>query len=237
MRSDHAYMTLYLLPNLLYKQAPHEEQLPISVDRAVSQLQGLIAESEKEGRFYLKRFGRDSLPLMILDEHFRFENLERLLKPLKMGETWGLVSDAGLPCLADPGALLVRHARQMGIAVKACVGPSALYLSLLLSGFDGQRFAFHGYLAREENKRRAELKQLEQRALRDQATQLFMEAPYRNQTLLNAALSVLSPRTWLAVAVDLTAPTESVYTDTIENWRKKTLPELNKRPAIFLIHL
>lgn len=230
-------MTLYLLPNLLYKEADHREQLPSSVDRAVAEITGLIAEDAKEARAYLKRFGRRDLPIPLLNEHTPEKEIDALLEPLKKGETWGLISDAGLPCLADPGALLVRRAKESHIQVKAFPGPCSLLLALMLSGLEAQRFAFHGYLPREEDPRKHALKELEKRAKKEEATQLFIEAPYRNMAMLESALAILDSNTWLAVAVDLTAPTECVYSMPIHKWKTQDLPDINKRPAVFLIRV
>lgn len=228
-------MTLFLLPNLLSHEADLETQLPAGLHTIVSQLNGLIVENEKEGRLYLKRFGRRDVPLALLNEHTAPRELDGLLEPVVKGEIWGVISDAGLPCLADPGAALVRRARELGIPLKALPGPSSIPLGLLLSGLEAQRFAFHGYLPREEEQRRAQLKTLEKRSKQEKATQLFIEAPYRNQALLSSALAVLDPKTQLAVAVDLTAPTEQVFCKTVQQWKKSPLPSLDKRPALFLL--
>lgn len=226
---------LYLLPNLLYKDAPHEEQFPISIDRAVADLDGLIAEHPKEAYRYANHFQRKDLPIALLNEHTSAKELEALIVPLKNQENWGLISDAGLPCLADPGSQLVCRARELGIPVKAFIGPSSFVLALMLSGLGAQRFCFHGYLPREEEKRRKALKDLETRAKKEDATQLFIETPYRNQALLASALFVLEERTKFAVAVDLTAPCEIVYSQSIRDWKTKPLPNIEKRPAVFLL--
>ncbi len=226
---------LYLLPNLLYKEASPADQFPISVEQAVARLDGLIAEHPKEAHRYLKHFERRELPVALLSEHTSEKELEVLLLPLKNGQTWGLISDAGLPCLADPGALLVSRARELNIPVKACIGPSSIVLALMLSGLGAQRFSFHGYLPREEDKRKKALKNLEMRAKKEDATQLFIETPYRNQALLLSALSVLEEKTKFAVVIDLTAPSEIVYCQLIRDWKKRALPNIAKRPAVYLL--
>lgn len=228
-------MTLYLLPNLLFTETQDVSLLPPAGAQAVEKLQGLIAESPKEGRLYLKRFGKKELPLALLSEHTTEKEVEALVEPMKRGEVWGLVSDAGMSCLADPGALLVRKAKEAGVKIGAFCGPNSILLALLLSGMQGQRFAFHGYLPREEKERRLALKELERRARQEEATQLFIETPYRNEAVFSSALAALGPKTYLGVALDLTAETEEVHSLTIEQWKKQPPPRLNKRPAVFLI--
>lgn len=222
---------LLLLPNLLDKEAEHQHFLPISVDEAVKSINGLIAENEKEGRAYLKRFGIpvQGFPIQVLNEHT--QDVEELLVPMKNGERWGLISDAGLPVLADPGYLLVRRARMLGIVVEAFIGPSSLILALMLSGLPAQRFAFHGYFPYEPMET---LKKLEERSKEEKATQVFIEAPYRNEKVLSTLLAVLSDQTTLTVAWDLTMPTESVETYSIKDWKKRQLPNIHKHPAVFL---
>jgi 16S rRNA (cytidine1402-2'-O)-methyltransferase len=222
---------LYLLPNLLDKEADHRLFLPSSVDQAVQSLNGLIAENEKEGRAYLKRFGVpvQGFPIKLLNEHT--QEIEELLLPMKNGERWGLISDAGLPVLADPGYQLVRRARQLGIAIEAFIGPSSLILALMLSGLPAQRFAFHGYFPYEPGQT---LKKWEERSREEKATQIFMETPYRNEKALNALISTLSDSTLLCVAWDLTMPTQGVETYPIKDWKKRLLPSIHKRPAVFL---
>lgn len=227
---------LYLLPNLLGDHKGWEQFLPPPVAEAVSQLDGLIAESDQGGRSYLYRFRTKKppnlIPLALFNEHSKPGGIDFLLEPLLKGETWGLVSDAGLPCIADPGAQLVYQARQLGIAIEAFSGPSAITLSLMLSGFPGQHFTFHGYLQRDRN---AHLLQMESDSSKQNSTQLFIEAPYRNLPTLEAALQCLHPTTRLCVACDLTLPTELVLSQTIQQWRTQNRPDIRKRPAIFLI--
>lgn len=228
--------TLYLLPNLLGEQEKWEAVLPASVSNAVTQLDGLIAESEKGGRYFLRRFPLkkplQQMPIALLNEHTQDKELAHLLEPVKRGETWGVVSDAGLPCLADPGSALVLRAHQLGIRVVTFPGPSSVTHALILSGLPGQRFAFHGYLNRE---RAEHLLTLERRSQSDQATQLFIETPYRNLQTAEAALSTLSPDTLFCIAWDLTLPTECVITQPIQKWRQSALPDIHKKPAIFLL--
>jgi 16S rRNA (cytidine1402-2'-O)-methyltransferase len=231
---------LLLLPNLLGEQLHPEIFLPQSVFKAVSTIDGLIAESEKEGRLYLKKFETkkpaNEIPIALFNEHSREDELDFLLEPILAGERWGLVSDAGLPCIADPGSLLVLRAKQKGITVQAYVGPSSILLSLMLSGLPGQKFFFHGYVDREPHKRKLQIKKLEELSKKEKATQLIMEAPYRNGYLLEDLIKCLSDKTLLSVAWDLNMPTQGVVTQTIMQWRKCTLPNLAKKPAIFLFN-
>jgi len=229
-------MTLLLLPNLLGNHRHHEPYLPASVDKAVATLQGLIAESAGEGRRFLSRFAHEKkpheIPMALYNTNTPDADLDFLLEPLVKGERWGLISDAGLPCISDPGFKLVKRARQRGIAVQAFVGPSALMMSLMLSGLPGQRFTFHGYV--EQNAEA--IQRLERASLKDEATQLFIEAPFRNQAMLEHLLQHLSPKTQLCIACDLTLPTQTIETHPVEVWKKRDLPNLHKKPTMFLLY-
>ena len=224
---------LLLLPNLIGEHAHHQLFLPASVDRAVLKLDGLIAESERGGRRYLGRFETKKpaaqIPISELNKHTKEADYDFLLNPVKEGECWGLVSNAGLPCIADPGAGLVARAKQIGIVIQAFSGPSAIFLSLMLSGLPGQRFAFHGYFQQDK------LMDWANRSKQDNATQLFIEAPYRNRKTLDYLLLNLPAETQLCIAWDLTLPTQSVLTQSVANWKKSPLPNINKKPAMFLM--
>lgn len=232
---------LLLLPNLLGEQRYTDVFLPSSVAKAILSLDGLIAESETEGRRYLKRYETKKAvmdtPIALFNEHVPDDHIDFLLEPILKGERWGLVSDAGLPCIADPGAKLVHRARQRGLQVQAFVGPSSILLALMLSGLPGQKFNFNGYLNREPEKRESELQHLIKLAKNELSTQIFMEAPYRNQHTLKATITALPKNAWLCVAWDLTLPTQGVICQTIQSWEKSTLPNLEKKPAIFLFSL
>lgn len=232
---------LLLLPNLLGDHRHHQPFLPQSVDKAVATLDGLIAESEKEGRRYLGRFETKKpameIPIALLNEHTPEADLDFLLEPITKGERWGFVSDAGLPCIADPGSKLVLRARQKGILVQAFVGPSSILSALMLSGLPGQSFAFSGYLPKEPSERRQQIERLVVNAKRENATQILMEAPYRNSYTLEALLQTLPESSLLCVAWDLTMPTQGVVTNTVRGWKKTTLPSLEKKPALFLFHI
>lgn len=231
-------MTLYLLPNVLDEEA-NDVFVP-GVRETVRSLKGLIAESESEGRKFLRRFVTreelDLIQLRVLNEHTPPQDLEELLKPLVKKESWGLISDAGLPCLADPGSALVRRAHAKKIAVKAFAGPSSMVLALQLSGLEGQRFSFHGYLPREEEPLKKMLRALELRSKQDVATQLWIEAPYRSAKLAKLALEVLNPSTLFCIALSLTSPRERLATQTIAEWRKAPWT-IEKEPAVFLLQV
>ena len=230
---------LLLLPNLLVDSKHHEIFLPSSVDKAVSTLDGLIAESAGEGRRFLSRFDTkkttQNMPLALFNEHTPDSDIDFLLEPIRKGERWGLISDAGLPCIADPGAKLVARAKSSGIIVQTFVGPSSILMSLMLSGLLGQKFYFRGYLQRDELKLAREIKEIEKFSRKEQSTQIFIETPYRNEKLLQALVQHLEPETKLCIAWDLTAPTQGVITQTISQWKKSPLPNLSKKNSIYLI--
>ncbi len=231
---------LLLLPNLLGEQPHHEPYLPASVDKAVESLDGLIAESESGGRRYLKRFKTAKpaveIPIALLHKKSSQEDYDFLLEPIAAGERWGLVSDAGLPCLADPGALLVRRARQKGIAVQAFVGPSSITLALMLSGLPSQQFTFHGYFPKEQGERSRLIARLEKQSQSEGLTHLFIEAPHKNKHSLETLLTTLSDTSYLCVAWDLTLPTQGLVSAPVAQWKKSPLPNIEKKPAIFLFN-
>lgn len=235
---------LYLLPNLLGESEGHTDVLPISVDRAVKLLDHLIAESEKEGRRFLKRFAYDppktfrDIPIHLLNEHTTPKEREELLQQVAKGQNaqnWGLISDCGMPCLADPGEDFVLHARQRGVRIQTFAGPSSIMLALVQSGLGGQRFYFRGYLHREEPMRIKEIEQMQMLSSKERAVYLFIETPYRNQKLFEQLLSHLDDKTWLSVAVELTLPTEWVKTDKVVHWKKSLPPALKDRPTVFAL--
>lgn len=230
---------LLLLPNLLGDHRHHELFLPASVDKAVSTLDGLICESEKAGRRFLSRFQTKKpvleIPIAIYNEHTPDGDIDFLLEPIRQGERWGFVSDAGLPCVADPGSKIVRRARQSGIVVQAFSGPSSILLALMQSGLMGQRFAFQGYLKADEANRIKDIKRLETLSKIEKSTQIFIEAPYRNMHMMHSLMQTLDDQTWLCVAWELTTPDQGILSEPVERWKKMPLPNLDKKAAIFLI--
>lgn len=228
---------LYLLPNLLDDAVEdHTKFLPANIGEIVASLDGVICETEKLARRFLGRFKKAQLPLKVLDEHTKDEELAALLEPLEKGGTWGLLSDAGLPCIADPGAQVVKLARKKNIPVEAVIGPSSFIMALMLSGFCGQRFSFHGYLPREKEPRKVRIRALELKSRKEISSEIFMETPYRNLELLQDLFLELQPQTQLAVACDLTSPTQEVIVKSIKEWKKDPLPQINKRPCVFIIY-
>lgn len=228
-------MALILLPNVLGKVDFADWLAPV-VAKAVADLDGLIAESEQAGRRFLSAFKTKlparEVPIALMPHEWKADDIRFLLEPVKKGENWGLVSDAGMPCIADPGAQLVTAARREGLQVVGYPGPSAPLLALMLSGFSGQQFSFHGYLQRD---RKSHIAALQNRAIEDRAVQLFIEAPYRNNATLEELLRNLDGGVRLAVAWDLTTPGERVLVGTVHRWRQLQLPDLKGSPAIFMI--
>jgi 16S rRNA (cytidine1402-2'-O)-methyltransferase len=235
--------TLYLLPVGLTTPGdsandwPH--WLPAATRDTACQLTHFVVENAKTARLSLKSLGHPvvlrDLNITELPKTSDTQSIEALLAPLLAGQDLGLMSEAGCPAVADPGALLVRAAHAHGITVKPLVGPSALLLSLMASGLDGQRFAFHGYVPAREPERSAAIQMLEKESARLKQTQLFIETPYRNAALFQSLLQTCRPNTRLCIASDLSLPSESIATRTIVDWRKWETPTLDKRPTVFLL--
>ncbi|MDU1535196.1 MAG: SAM-dependent methyltransferase [Neisseria sp.] len=230
---------LYLIPTPL--GAPDTPCLLPQEQAQITGLTDFVVEAEKTARAHLKHLGITTpireLNLQTLNEHTDLKTLPELLKPLQEGRSMGILSEAGCPAVADPGANLVALAHRHGYEVRPLVGPSSLLLALMASGANGQNFAFKGYLPSEKSERIAALKSLEQRSRQQNETQLFIETPYRNDALLADALETLYPETRLCTATDLTLPTQEIISQTVAAWQKsKTLPNLKKRPTIFVLH-
>lgn len=228
---------LVILPNLI-GETPIKENLPDAVEKEVASLDGLIAESETAGRRFLGHFIKERaalVPISVFSKKTKEEDIDFYLEPIQKGEKWGLVSDAGLPCIADPGSKLVMRARKVGIKVKALPGPSSIMLSLQLSGLSGQHFTFHGYLPKEHPSLIKKIKEMEKTMKTTGATQIAIEAPYRNNVLLGLMLDNLSDDTLLSVMWDLTLPSEGGMTESVATWKKLARPQLDKRPSVFLI--
>ena len=199
-----------------------------------------IVEELRTARRFLKKAGYpypiDSTVFMELNEHTTHEEIGGYLDAIERGENIGLLSEAGLPCVADPGAMITRVAQRRGIEVVPLVGPSSLMLALMASGFNGQSFAFVGYLPVDKSKRAAAIRRLEERLHREHQTQLFIEAPYRNNQMLEALSTVLQPQTMICVATDLTLPTQQIRSLSAARWQKEREKiNLHKRNTVFLI--
>jgi 16S rRNA (cytidine1402-2'-O)-methyltransferase len=230
--------TLYLIPVPL-GPTPPLESLPTNVLAVIRPLQYFVVEQAKTARAFLKAAGTDmalqDLHLTELNEHTRAEALDQLLTPLRAGHDIGLLSEAGCPAVADPGANLVALAQREGIRVVPLIGPSSLLLALMASGLNGQRFAFQGYLPTKELERTKTLRELESESRKRQQTQIFIETPYRNRQMFDSVLQSCLPGTRFTVATDLTLPGESVLTRTVQEWKKQTPPEIERRPTVFLL--
>lgn len=230
--------TLWLLPVAL-GDTPWETSLPEATRAAACRLTRFVAENAKTARAELKRIDHPSplreLAIEQIPETPVPADIERLLAPLLAGHDLGLMSEAGCPAVADPGALLVRRAHELGLTVKPLVGPSSLLLALMASGLDGQRFAFHGYLPAREPERSRRIAELESESARHRQTQIFIETPYRNRTLLAALLQACRGKTHLCLATDLTLDSERIKTLRIADWKTVPAPDLDKHPTVFLL--
>ncbi len=212
--------------------------LPEITLNIIRSLKHFIVEDSKTARAFLKSCSitipQSDLCIVELDKHHPDQNYSELLTPLKEGFSMGVLSEAGCPGIADPGARVVAEAHRCRFQVVPLVGPSSLLLALMASGLDGQRFCFHGYLPIDKNERIRKIQRLEEAAKNRNETQLFIETPYRNNQLLSDLLQHLGGETKLCLASDITLPTEFIRTLSIKNW-KKGLPDLHKKPCVFLI--
>jgi len=228
---------LYLLPNVLDPSQDFKMVLPKAVFDVASLLDGLFAESPKEGRKWLANFQLkkklQEMPVVALNEHTKSSDLPELLEPLKNGEIWGLVSDCGLPCIGDPGARLVALCHKNKIQMAALGVSSAIIQALMLSGFSGTH-TFHEYLPRDPQDRKRAILQLQAESKRSQQTQIFIETPYRTEQMFSDLLLVLADTTLLCVALDLGSPQERVIRHSIGWWKKNKLSVQDKR-AVFLL--
>lgn len=222
---------LYAIPTPLGGAAA--DALPASALATVRTLRRFAVENAKSARAFLKDAGSDPKEMQIHELNEK-SDLQELLKPLREGQSVGLLSEAGCPAIADPGAALVEAAQEAGIKVLPLVGPSSIVLALMASGLEGQRFAFCGYLPRDADGRKRRIKELEVRSRKERETQIFIETPYRNDVMLAALLETLQEKTRVCVATDLTLPTETVRTQSVARWRKAP-PAIGKRPTVFLL--
>lgn len=229
---------LYLIPTTL-GETELNRILPSYNAEIVSALKFFIVEDVRTARRFLKQVIReiniDELTFFILNQHTKPEEISTFLKPLKEGNDVGIISEAGCPAIADPGAEVVTLAQQQNINVVPLIGPSSILLSLMASGFNGQSFAFFGYLPVQQIDKLKALKKMENRIYSENQTQIFIETPYRNMKMLEDILSTCQSNTKLCIAADITLETEFIKTKTISNW-KSHKPDLNKRPCIFLLY-
>jgi len=228
--------TLYLIPSPLGENEP-AEVLPEAVLERARTLKTFVVEEVRTARRYLSKAGLkghiDELQFFTLNEHTAPEEVEDLLGLFDTGDV-GLISEAGLPAVADPGAQLVALCHTHGIRVVPLVGPSSLMLALMASGLNGQSFAFAGYLPAKPEERRKAIRAAEKRSAELCQTQIFIETPYRNDAFLRDLAEVCRPTTKITIAADITLPTETILTRSAADWRK-SLPTIGKRPCVFLI--
>lgn len=242
--------TLYLVPNTLGPSDIGETLnaiVPAEVQKITAKLDYFIAENAKSARAFLKLTGAmtplskplQEITIAELNVNTDASVLKSLLQPLLDGHDGGLISEAGVPAVADPGANLVRLAHANGVTVKPLVGPSSLLLAVMASGLNGQSFAFNGYLPIDAEQRIRRLKELEKRSRQERQTQLFIETPYRNTAMLEAMIDACQPGTLICVATDLTLPSESVATRKASEWKKLLSsgkpPAFQKKPTVFLL--
>lgn len=229
---------LYLIPTTLGDNEPLEV-MPLSVKKVIEQVDYYIVENEKTARRFIKKItpkkSQPSLVIMKLDKFTDELETKTYLDVCEQGVNVGLLSEAGVPAVADPGATIVSLAHQKGVQVVPLVGPSSILMAIMASGMNGQSFAFNGYLPIDKSDRKKAIKELERLSKDKNQSQIFIETPYRNEKMLADLKSSLSPTTKLCVAADITLPTEYIKTYTIGEWKKQS-PDLHKRPAIFIIH-
>lgn len=229
---------LYLIPTTL-GDTDHDRSFPSYNNTIVKGLKHFVVEELRSARRFLKKVDRaidiDALTIDVLNEHTKGSDVSQMLSHIMNGEDIGVVSEAGCPAVADPGADIVSLAHTKGIEVIPLVGPSSILMSLMCSGFNGQNFAFVGYLPVKPPEKAKRLKQLESRVYKENQTQIFIEAPYRNNQLLESMTKDLSGSTRICVAADITLENEFIKTKTAAEW-KKDMPNLHKRPTIFLIY-
>lgn len=231
---------LYLIPCPISEETQPWDVLPAANRTVIDSLDYFIVENTRTARRFLSKAGVkraiDSLEFRELNEHtVAGAEVEELVRPIEEGRSAGVISEAGVPGVADPGALVVEACHRRGIRVVPLVGPSSIILAMMASGLNGQSFAFNGYLPVKPPERAKAIRFFERRARSEGQSQLFIEAPYRNVKLFEQLLQTLAPDTRLMIAMDLTAPAEYLRTLTVAEWRREKLPEMNKRPAIFVI--
>jgi 16S rRNA (cytidine1402-2'-O)-methyltransferase len=227
---------VYLIPTVLHEEV--YETIPAYILTAVKKCSAFFVENEKTTRRFLKRMDKT----IVIDDYKWFtvhkaeeEVKQNFIQLLKAGSNVGIISEAGCPGVADPGQILIDAAQKLNAIVKPLVGPSSILLALMASGMNGQSFQFNGYIPIDSLERKNRIKELEDESLKKNCTQIFIETPYRNNSLIKDILQTCNEETKFCIAVDITAPTESIQTKTIKQW-KQSIPEIHKRLAIFLLH-
>lgn len=238
MKTDNPKGKLYLIPTTLGENDP-VDVLPQTVKRAIDFIDHYIVENEKTARRFIKAVNAQKvqaeLKISLLNKHTEVSEHNAMIKPCLEGINVGLMSEAGCPGVADPGAVIVKIAHEKGIQVVPLVGPSSILLAMMASGMNGQSFAFNGYLPIDKSDKKSALKNFEKMSSDKNQSQIFIETPYRNNKLLEDILSALQPNTHLCIAADITLPTEYIKTLRVADW-KKTKVDLHNRPTIFIIH-
>lgn len=228
-----------MIPNTLGECETSNVLPAINID-IIRKIKHFIVEDVRTARRFLKKVDSniniDELQFYTLNKHTSPNELSSYLEPLEKGFDMGVISEAGCPAIADPGAEVVKMAQTKNLKVVPLVGPSSILLGLMASGFNGQSFAFVGYLPIQGNERTQRIKQLEKRAKTENQSQIFIETPYRNQKLLSEILSTCQGNTKLCIACDITLESEYIKTKSINEWKKSALPDLNKRPSIFILY-
>ncbi|MEP2280872.1 SAM-dependent methyltransferase [Maribacter sp.] len=228
---------VYLIPTTLGDMPPLEV-LPISIKQTIEKLDYYVVENEKTARRFIKKISprksQPSLKLFVLNKFTEAAEIPSFLNPCIEGFDVGILSEAGCPGIADPGAAVVKIAHDKNIQVIPLVGPSSILLALMASGMNGQNFAFNGYLPIDSSDRKKYIKNLERRSKEENQSQVFIETPYRNNKMLEELIKTLAPSTRICVAADITLPTEYIKTKTAINWKRENV-DLHKRPAIFII--
>lgn len=229
---------LYLIPTTLGESNP-DDVLPQTVKRAIEFIDCYIVENEKTARKFIKSINPEKvqadLILSTLNKHTEIADHNKMIAPCLQGINVGLMSEAGCPGVADPGAAIVKIAHEKGIQVIPLVGPSSILLAMMGSGMNGQSFAFNGYLPIDKSDKKSALKNFEKLSWDKNQSQIFIETPYRNNKLLEDVLQALQPNTHLCIATDITLPTEYIKTMRVADW-KKTKIDLHNRPTIFIVH-
>jgi len=229
---------LYLIPTTLGNETEPLEVMPLSVKKVIEQIDYYIVENEKSARRFIKKISpkkqQATLTIKLLDKYAIEEETQKYLDVCSQGFNVGLLSEAGVPAIADPGASIVKLAHSKNIQVVPLVGPSSILMAMMSSGFNGQNFAFNGYLPIDKAERKRAIKDLEKLSNDKNQSQIFIETPYRNEKMFTDLKAILSPQTSLCIAADITLSSEYIKTLTIKEW-KYLQPNLHKRPAIFII--
>ena len=232
--------TLYLIPCPISDDTAVADVTPVSNQTIINNLDYFIVENTRSARRFLSKSGYaraiDDATFVELNEHTTSPTeIAKMIEPLKAGRSAGVISEAGVPAVADPGQAVVELCHKHNIRVVPLVGPSSILMAVMASGLSGQSFAFNGYLPIKEPERSKTIKRLESRARAEHQSQLFIEAPYRNVKLLEQMLKTLNPDTRLCIACDITSQSEFIRTQSVAQWQKSSLPDIQKRPAIFII--